>query len=161
MHILDLFLGGVETHTSHHVCNGFQWDLAIQFSCFCGMFIFRSDLTVIEEILKITHNLASGPTLQQLRERIFIEVIIETFRKRREINFPHIDTQIIRPRSEEKLPVYRTANTGNLGGMGNETHCIIGVTFEGQFYDPDYFVLGCVGEVFVLVVVFLVRWVKD
>lgn len=45
--------------------------------------------------------------------------------------------------------------------MCDETHCIVGVAVEGQFDYTDYFLFSGVGEVFVLVVVFLVCGVED
>lgn len=95
LHVFYLFLRGIKTHTSHHVCDGFQWHFTIQFPGLSCMFIFGSDLTVVEEILKITHHLASGSSFKQLRVRILLGIIIKTLGQSGEINFPHIHTKII------------------------------------------------------------------
>ena len=40
LHVLDFFLSGIKSHTSHHVCNCTQRNLAIQLSSFCSVFVF-------------------------------------------------------------------------------------------------------------------------
>ena len=39
LHVFDLFLSRIETHTSHHVGNGTQWNLSIKLPCLGGMLI--------------------------------------------------------------------------------------------------------------------------
>jgi hypothetical protein len=91
LHVLDLFLGGIETHASHHVGNGTEWNFAIQLSCFSGMFILRSNLTVIEEIFEITHNLPIGTAFKQFWEGVVTRFLIKALCKHRKVDFPHID----------------------------------------------------------------------
>ena len=40
LHIFNLFLGWIESHTSHHIGNSTQGNFSVKFSGFCGMFIF-------------------------------------------------------------------------------------------------------------------------
>jgi hypothetical protein len=60
LHVLDFLLGGVIAHTSHHISNGLERYLAVQFSRFGGVLVLRSNLTVIKEILEIRHSLTGG-----------------------------------------------------------------------------------------------------
>jgi hypothetical protein len=41
------------------------------------MLVFRSDLTVVEEIFEIAHNLTLRSALQQVRKRIAFRLLVE------------------------------------------------------------------------------------
>ncbi len=60
LHVLNLLLGWIETHASHHVGDGAQGNFAIELSCLCGMLVFGSYLTVVKEVFQITHDLSVG-----------------------------------------------------------------------------------------------------
>ncbi len=101
LHVLDLLLSWVETHAPHHVGYCTQRHLPIELSCLSGMLILGSNLTVVEEVLQITHHLPVGPSLEQLGERVIGWLLIEALAEDREVNFPHVDTQVNSSRSEE------------------------------------------------------------
>ena len=44
--------------------------------------------------------------------------------------------------------------------MGDESHGVVGISIEGQFYDANYLLAGGIGQVLVLVIVFLVSRVQ-
>ncbi len=119
LHVLDFFLSRVKAHATHHVGNSFKGYLAIKFSRFCCVFIFGSDLWVVEEIFEVTHDLTIWSSFKKLREGVLIGAVTETFGQDWKINFPHVDAQILTSGSKEKLSINQRTDTGYFRRMGN------------------------------------------
>jgi hypothetical protein len=145
LHVLYLFLGRVETHTSHHVRNCFKRHFAIKLSCLRCMLILRPDLRVIKEVFEITHNLPIGTPLKQLREWILIGISTETFRENRKIDLPHINTKIISSGRKKHLAIDQTTNTSDFRRMRNQPHRIVRITIKWKFDYPDDFLFRGIG----------------
>lgn len=45
--------------------------------------------------------------------------------------------------------------------MSNEAHCIVRIAFQRQFYDANDFVFRGIGQILVLIIVFLISGVED
>ena len=161
MHVLYLLLGWVETHTSHHVRNCFKRHFAIKLSCLSRMLILRPDLRVIKEVFEITHNLPIGAPLKQLWEWILIGISTKTFCKNRKIDLPHINTKIIPSGRKKHLAINQTTNTRDFGRMRNQPHRIVRITIKWKFNYPNNLLFRSIGQVLILIVVFLIGWVED
>ena len=110
LHVLYLFLSWIESHTTHHISNGTQRYLSIQLPSFSRMLVFGSNLTIVEEIFQITHDLSIRSSFQQVRIRIAFWFFVEALSQDREIYFPHINTKIISSRCKEEFAINHTTD---------------------------------------------------
>lgn len=77
LHVLNFFLCGVESHTTHHVGDGTQRDLSVELTGLSCMFVLRSNLAVVKEVFEIAHHLSVGSALEQVGERIALRLLIK------------------------------------------------------------------------------------
>lgn len=100
------------------------------------MFVLRTDLTVVEEILQVSEGLALEAPFEEVGEDVVLTLLVgfrceEVLLESQEVYTPDVNGVIITTRCEEMFSIRCATDAHDLIGVSDQSHSFIGVAIKG------------------------------
>jgi len=147
--VLHLLLGWVVAHSAHQVRQFVDGDLLIfKFTGLSSVFFFGTDYTVVEEVIHVLESLTLAATLDKVNERFdSFTAHCDCLLDGCNIHFPHVDSQVAATAGEDVLTIVGAADVGDLIGVSDKTHSLVGVAIHWQLDQTDDLLVCAVAQV--------------
>ena len=137
-HIFNFLLRRVVAHGSHQVSQLVYWHPAFEFACLGRVLLLRADHRVIEEVVYVLVGLSCGATFDKLDKGLdTFAAHSDSLFNRRDIDMPHVDSEVRATTCEDKLAVSAGTDVLNFVRVCNETHSLVRVAVERQLDQTD------------------------